>query len=157
MDSTPGRIKKRMEICCGKSQAAGWETVDAGNKGWLLWFMYGLCMVYVVSGYFVEHSWGKKGTKDVKGKFIPSCFSGRRFTLNLKNRNCNDYEIWQRVAIMKLLRDGTLSPADLYPQCLVRQIFVCRLNNFNKKTYSPISKGKQICYDPWAGLPININ
>jgi hypothetical protein len=75
-----------MEICCGKSQAvAGWETVDEGNKG--------LCMVYVVSGYFVEHSWGKKGTKDVKGKFIPSCFSGRRFTLNLKNRNCNDYEI----------------------------------------------------------------
>ena len=58
-----------------------------------VWFMYGLCMVYVVSGYFVEHSWGKKGTKDVKGKFIPSCFSGRRFTLNLKNRNCNDYEI----------------------------------------------------------------
>jgi hypothetical protein len=49
---------------------------------------------------------------------------------------------------MKLLRDGTLSPADLYPQCLVRQIFVCPLNNFNKKTYSPISKGKQICYDP---------
>ena len=62
-----------------------------------VWFMYGLCMVYVWFMLFLDILWNirgeKKGTKDVKGKFIPSCFSGRRFTLNLKNRNCNDYEI----------------------------------------------------------------